>query len=231
MLLTAEDVREIDRRCAQEFGIPTLLLMESAGRAVATAAADMAASDLAVAVVCGTGNNGGDGFVAARYLLNRGLPVQLFLVGRLDKMRADSAAAVNLAILRRMDVVTHHILDASEAPNLTAQLQRAVVIVDALLGIGLSTPMRPLQRAVVDAINAAKRPVVAVDIPSGLHADNGAPLPIAVKAHTTVTFVAPKKGLLTEKGRSFVGKIVVADIGVPRSLLKQFGEVPRYDII
>ncbi len=231
MLLTAEDVREIDRCCAEEFGIPTLLLMESAGRAVATVAADMATSDLAVAVVCGTGNNGGDGFVAARYLLNRGLPVQLFLVGRLEKMSPNSAAAVNLTILRKMNVITHHILDASEAPNLTTQLQRAVLIIDALLGIGLSTPMRPLQHAVVDAINAANRPVIAVDIPSGLHADDGVPLPIAVKAHTTVTFVAPKKGLLTEEGRSFAGRIVVADIGVPRSLLKRFGEVPRYDLL
>lgn len=230
MLLTAEDVREIDRRCKEEFAIPTLLLMEAAGRAVAHVTERVARAALPVAVVCGGGNNGGDGFVATRFLINRGFPVHLYLVGRLDRMAPDSAAGVNLTILRRMNVPTFHILDAAESPNLTRQLERAAVIIDALLGVGLQSPLRPLQQAVIEAINRANRPVVAVDIPSGLHADTGKPMPVAVEADTTVTFVAPKKGLATEEGASFAGKIVVADIGVPRTLLKEFGEVVRYDL-
>lgn len=230
MLLTAEDVREIDRRCKEEFGIPTLLLMEAAGRAVATVAAQSTTSNLPIAVLCGTGNNGGDGFVAARYLINRGLPVHLYIVGRLDRLPQDSPPFINLTILHRLKVATYHILDGAEAPNLLRQLERATLIIDALIGVGLSTPLRPLHQAVIEAVNQISRPVIAVDIPSGLHADTGKPLPIAVKARTTVTFVAPKKGMLTETASDFVGRIVVADIGVPRSLLKEFGEVPAYEI-
>jgi len=227
--LPLEKLREMDTRCREEYGIPTLLLMEHAGRAAARAAARLQPERLPIAVVCGVGNNGGDGFCAARHLANMGYPVRRFVAGMATKLRPGGAAQTNLHIVRKMGIPTLHLLDPGETERLRAGLAEATLVIDALLGAGLKGEMRPLQRAVVESVNDKRGPVLAVDVPSGMNGDTGEPMPIAVEARMTVTFAALKTGFAAENARRFTGQVLLADIGVPRALLTQYmGEVPEY---
>jgi len=209
---TAEQMRAIDRRAAAEFGMPTLLLMENAGAAVAERALALLAGCASplVHVLCGRGNNGGDGFVAARRLANRGVRVACSLAG--DRSGVGGDARTNLDLLEKLGVAVR--------PWAGAPL-RADLLIDALLGTGFhGAPRAPIADAIA-AINASGAPVLSVDLPSGLDADTGRAAGACVRASETVTFGLPKLGLLVEPGRALAGMLTVADISLPRPLLEE----------
>ncbi|MEK7468203.1 MAG: NAD(P)H-hydrate epimerase [Planctomycetota bacterium] len=209
--MTCAEMRALEKRAIEETGIPAAVLMENAGRAVAEEALRMAASGLIV-VVCGRGNNGGDGFVAARLLDSGGAPVR---VVALEPARLEGDALANYRALRFSGAEVRSI-GAAWIEEFRSALSGAVLVVDALFGTGLSGPLREPWPAVIDAVNACGAPVLAVDIPSGLDGDTGQPLGTAVRATKTVTMHATKSGF--ENGRAFTGEVVVADIGIPKSL-------------
>lgn len=214
---TAEQMREFDRRASEDFGVPSIVLMENAGRLVSEAVCE-ALGDLngkRVTIVAGRGNNGGDGFVAARYLRDAGAHVAVFLLGKPEDVGGDARA--NLDILLDSGIAVRSITSAEEITT----LPYSDAIVDAIFGTGLRGEVTALPADVIRAINAARKPVVAVDIPSGLDADTGAVLGVSIEADCTVTFALPKIGLLTYPGAACVGKLVVGDIGIPKCLFEE----------
>ena len=199
---TTEQMREMDRRAIQELGVPGLVLMENAGTAVArhTEAVLRHTGARRVHVVCGTGNNGGDGLVAVRHLAAMGVPVTYAIAGDPERMREDAAA--NLAMARSLGIPT------------AAAIPPDAVVVDALLGTGTGGAPRGAVAQAIEAILAAGRPVVAVDQPSGVDSDTGQVPGIAVTAEVTVTFGVPKPGLLLYPAARHVGRLVVDPIGM-----------------
>jgi len=212
MYVTAEQMREIDRRAIQEIGIPGVALMENAGRRVFEEATKMVdASDGTVIVLSGKGNNGGDGFVVARHLINNGYHVKVFLVGKTEDVSGD--AGVNLAVFQRMGMTVHELHDQSDLQALAADLSSAALVVDALLGTGLKGQVKGMYATLIRALDGSR--VLSVDVPSGLDADTGHPLGVAVRAEKTVTFQYQKCGFKTPSAQEFLGELVVADIGIP----------------
>jgi len=223
LLLTRAAVRELDRRAIEEFRVPSLLLMENAGRACADEVQRVPAHHPTepVRVLCGPGNNGGDGLVIARTLWNRGVHVKVDFVGPREKLEApDGDFGTNLRLWQRLGRTVDLVETADDAAALAPLLKRAPVVVDALFGTGLARALEDPWRAVVREVNASGRPVLAVDIPSGLDADTGEVLGEAVRATVTVTFVAEKTGFRVGRGPDLCGRVVVAEIGIPRPLLE-----------
>jgi NAD(P)H-hydrate epimerase len=214
--LTRQQVRDVDRRAIEEFGVPSVVLMENAGRGAAELLISLGIHG-PVAICCGKGNNGGDGLVIARHLHNRGVWVRVLLFARPDELSPD--AAVNYHILER----TSFPILRMEGPNvdlaaLRAELQRAEWTVDALFGTGLTGPLRSPFDQIVETINSTASRILAVDIPSGLDCDTGVPLGPMIRAQHTATFVAPKVGYANSEAAAWLGKVHVIDIGAPRAL-------------
>lgn len=218
--LTRAEVRSIDERAAEELGLPTLVLMENAGRG----AADILLSALApgdrVMIACGTGNNGGDGAVVARHLDSTGHPQRVVWFGATDRLSGD--AATQHAILARSGIPQESWDFSRSDAELRALFEAADWIVDGLFGTGLDRPVTGAPRRVIEAINASGKPVLALDLPSGLDCDTGAPRGAAVRARLTATFVAPKRGFAQPGASDFTGAVRIVDIGVPRCLLAAF---------
>jgi len=209
-LLTAAQMGQADA-LAIAAGVPALALMENAGAAVAEAADRMAAgAGLAVAVMCGPGNNGGDGFVAARLLRERGHRVRLGLLGAGANLKGDAAAMA----ARWGDAVE---------PLSSAMLAGADLIIDALFGAGLARPLEGLAAEVVAAANASGQPILAVDVPSGLDGSTGRADGVVIQAVETVTFFRLKPGHLLLPGRTLCGSVHLADIGIPAAVLDRIG--------
>jgi NAD(P)H-hydrate epimerase len=209
--LTRSQARLVDRMAMEEIGIPGIVLMENAARGLTDLVPE---TEGPIAIVCGPGNNGGDGFAVARHLLNRGRSVEVHLVAPEDKFRPETDAGINLAVLRAMGAP----LRADLA------LHDAAVIVDALFGTGLDRAVREPYAGAIRAINAAELPVLAVDIPSGLDADSGEILGDAVRATWTGTMVAPKAGFDRAAGPTHTGEVRVVDIGCPPWLVDRARE-------
>jgi ADP-dependent NAD(P)H-hydrate dehydratase / NAD(P)H-hydrate epimerase len=200
-------------------GTAGLALMENAGKAVAQAVLGRQSTGSRVVALAGPGNNGGDGFVAARLLAERGYAVTVLLVGAPDKLKGDAASAAK-AWGRGI---------AAAKPE---GLAGADIIVDALFGAGLDRPVNGLARAMIEAVNARAVPVVAVDLPSGINGTSGAVMGVAIKATETVTFFRKKPGHLLMPGRAYCGRVSVAPIGIPDTVLhhirpRTFENVPR----
>ena len=214
--ITSKKAKQLDALAQERYGVPAIMMMELAGIAVfkETQKVLRRARNKSVAVVCGAGNNGGDGFVAARHLYNEGVAVCIFVVG--DRMNIKNDAKMNYDIVQNIKIKTHAVKSKKEINK----LRNYGVIVDAIFGIGLARDVAGIYREVIEGINSLNKTVIAVDIPSGLDADTGLPRGIAVKAATTVTMAAAKKGFYVKEGPKYAGKIVVADIGWPRGLLK-----------
>ncbi len=219
-LLTAAEMRELDRRAIAEVGIPSLVLMENAGRSIYQVLRrefpELAGE---VAVLAGRGNNGGDGFVVARYLANAGTPVAVFLLGRRDQVGGD--ARVNLEILAHQGLEVVEVLEESQLQAALDRLARAGLIVDALLGTGLNSPVTGLLASLIHRVNHLKRAVLAVDLPSGLSADTGEVLGVAVQADVTVACGWPKIGQIVAPGRDYVGRLWRVDLGIPPDLARE----------
>jgi NAD(P)H-hydrate epimerase len=219
-VLTAAEMRDADRRTIEEVGLPGAVLMENAGAAVARAIRDRFPAARRVVVLCGKGNNGGDGFVVARELLAR--KPSVFLCGPRAEVRGDARA--HLGVYERSGGVVREVLDDAGWAAVRPEVLGADLIVDALLGTGLSQAPSGLVgqaiRDVAERPQPERSPLVAVDIPSGLSSDGGeTPWP-SLAAALTVTFAAPKYGLVLPPACERAGELVVADIGIPRSLLE-----------
>jgi NAD(P)H-hydrate epimerase len=212
---TAAQMAAIDRRAIEELGVPGLLLMENAGRAVVRLARRRWPEARRHLVLAGPGNNGGDGFVAARTLANLGLPVQVFLLGAPDRLKGD--AARHFQLLQGCGVSVTSLGAEADLSLLRQALESCDLALDALFGTGLGRPLEGLARAAVEALNASSRPVLAVDVPSGICSDTGRILGAAVRARATVTMGLPKAGLLLHPGAECAGPVAVAEIGFFRS--------------
>lgn len=228
MLFTsASRMRLLDEKTIKECGIPGVVLMENAGRGAAVLAQDHFGNMAGrrVAVICGRGNNGGDGFVIARVFKGWGADPIIYLLGRKDQVEGD--AAVNLAAASKINLEIVEITEGSGLEGLT--LPGFDLIVDAILGIGLNSEVRGLYKDVIGLINGSGRPVLAVDIPSGLDADTGRIWGSAVRADLTVTFGLPKAGLFLSPGEELVGALEVVDIGIPPHILDESG--PAWELL
>ncbi|HEU4751592.1 MAG TPA: NAD(P)H-hydrate dehydratase [Armatimonadota bacterium] len=221
-LCTADQMRSMDRRAVEAYGMPSLLLMENAGRAVAERALQRLPERGEVWIWCGKGNNGGDGFVAARHLWNRGVPVRVLLAA--DPVGLKGDARTNFDLLPKLGVAIHR-LEGAIPPGSPA-LQ-----VDALLGTGFhGEPAGEIADA-LRALAASAAPILAVDIPSGLNTDTGQPASLCVRAVETVTFGLPKVGLVTCPGRDYAGELTVAEISLPRPLLEEVSSLHWIDAV
>lgn len=210
--------REVDRRAIDDFHVPGICLMENAAVGATAVAVDMLADvrGATVFIAVGGGNNGGDGLAMARGLADLGATVAVGMFKPAEGLSGD--AAVNMAVLRAtggVPVLPLH----EDASGLADMLAGAGLVVDALLGTGFRGGLSPSFRAAIDAINAAGRPVLCLDLPSGMNGDTGVAGEAAVRADRTVTFAAVKTGLLTADGSPYCGKLYLADIGAPLACL------------
>lgn len=221
--LSVRDARDLDRRAQEEFGIPSLLLMESAGQILANAIRTNLippTQSCHVAFVCGAGSNGGDAFVAARHLFQKGVRSEVFLAG--EAPPAGSDAGVNYRIIQKLGISCEPLaaFDAARA----AWDRKPVVLVDAVVGSGFKPPLRSPVLEAVRTINDFKKAhnstvrVIAVDIPSGLDGDEGPVQPDIVRATLTVTFACYKPGIVKPESHPFVGRLELGDIGIPEKL-------------
>jgi hydroxyethylthiazole kinase-like uncharacterized protein yjeF len=217
LVMSRDEVRAFDRWAINTLGIPGVVLMENAGRSCAELIKEKL-SDIAkpkVCIFCGTGNNGGDGYVIARHLINSGFRVSVVVVGDRNKIKGD--AKLNLDILERIGPPVEQLsLDDSDIPGRVRTFAAgADMLVDGLFGTGLSGRLDDEYKQLIESINAQNRPILAIDIPSGLDCDKGEPLGAAIKAAYTVTFVAVKKGFASSStAAEYTGEVFVASIGV-----------------
>ena len=220
-VLNTEQMREADRRTIEDLGLPSIVLMENAGRQ--TVAAMEAAFDTLgssrVAVLCGRGSNGGDGFVVARTLVQRGIEAVVFLLGSVADVQGD--ARTNLEVLGRIGVTVIEITNAQEWELHFTEVSECDVVVDAILGTGVRGRLTGLFETVVADINDLGVPIVAVDLPTGLSADSAEVPGEAVEATMTVTLAAPKIPLVFPPADIHAGDLVIADIGIPLPLIDE----------
>jgi len=219
-VVTAREMQELDRRTINDIGIPGIVLMENAGRGTCEHVRSYFPEipGKRIIVLCGRGNNGGDGFVIARCFHNAGFNVKAFLFA--DRARVSGDALTNLDAFTAMGGSVEEIGDEQQWKDAGSHVLNAGLVIDALLGTGLSSEVMGLYRRVIEDINHASCiPVVAVDIPSGIDATTGAVLGTAVRADLTCTFGLPKMGLILFPGAEYAGSLEVVDIGIPRSLV------------
>jgi NAD(P)H-hydrate epimerase len=219
MFLSRDEVRAVDRRAIEQYGVPGVVLMENAGRGAAEILVGLGARG-PVRICAGKGNNGGDGFVIARHLDIQQVPVRVLLFARTEQLTGD--AATNFRIVEKAGLPITVFGDVNEQA-LTAEFATSDWVVDALFGTGLTGPVRPPFDRVIAAINTSGARVLAVDIPSGLDCDTGRPLGATVRAEHTVTFVAPKKGFAEPEAKEWLGQVHVVGIGAPRAALPSGG--------
>ena len=215
--LTRAQVRNVDAIAIERFGVPGIVLMENAGRNTAELLFEQGVNG-PVVICCGKGNNGGDGFVIARHLENAGYEVRVLLFADPDDLRGD--ALTNHRILEAAGTPIRVFGPTTEPGELRDELAQSDWIVDALLGTGTQGEIRSPFDSVIDAINAAGKRVLAVDLPSGLDCDTGEPLNHCVRATLTATFVARKTGFDNDRSRDFTGDVHVIDIGVPKRVIE-----------
>ncbi|HPM42633.1 MAG TPA: NAD(P)H-hydrate epimerase [Candidatus Omnitrophota bacterium] len=209
--VTVEEMKAIDRDAIEGRGIPAIHLMENAGKAVALESLKLSPR-APVAVFCGYGNNGGDGLVSARLLIEAGIPVKVLLVGKTKKFSAESAE--NLARLTALGCEPIRVETLSDLDKISGCVKNSDLIIDAIFGIGVRGRLEDFYKHLIDFINLAGKKVISVDIPSGMDADSGKPIPVAVKASVTVTMGYPKVGFRSPEAKDFLGLLVVADIGL-----------------
>jgi NAD(P)H-hydrate epimerase len=213
--LTRAQVREVDRRAIEHYHIPGIVLMENAAIHAAHLAFEMLNNlPKSAAIICGDGNNGGDGLAIARHLHNRGININLILAQ--GDFKGD--AAINHQIIRAMSLKTHSIQVAKSILNpYTTNL-----IIDALFGTGLTRPITGDLATLIQQMNDSNLPTLAIDLPSGLDCDTGNPLsPACIKATRTVTFVAEKSGFANPASKQYTGEITIADIGCPKQVIAE----------
>lgn len=218
-IATAAEMRQIDKTAIEQYGIPGMVLMENAGKAVVCCLENSydTLQDKKIYIFAGKGNNGGDGFVIARHLFNKGAKVKVFLLGDRSDVQGDARA--NLTILLNMGIEFLEIHEDRDWTKVRVAAAFADCLIDALLGTGFHGEVTGRMATAIEIINTSGKKVVSVDLPSGIEADTGKAAALAVKADHTVTFALVKPGLLLYPGAYYTGKIEIADIGIPRQLL------------
>lgn len=220
-LAYAAQMRQLDNRAIKDYGIPELVLMENAG--IGTVQAIMETfgelENRTVMIVAGQGNNGGDGLVIARHILQRGGFPTVFLMAESSKIKG--AAAINLNILNNLDIPVYPIPNEERLQSLQNFLPECDLIIDAIFGIGLKRPVKGHFAGAIALINQTPVPVVSVDIPSGLDSDTGMPKPLSVRANLTVTYGLAKPGHFTGLGPAMTGALVVVDISIPPIVIEE----------
>ncbi|WP_022854016.1 bifunctional ADP-dependent NAD(P)H-hydrate dehydratase/NAD(P)H-hydrate epimerase [Thermodesulfatator atlanticus] len=221
-LVYASEMQALDHYTIEECGIPGLVLMENAGRGIAELILSRFAQEASqgVVIVCGPGNNGGDGFVVARHLFQKGYPLKVFSLTEEEKFKGD--AQVNLKIIKNMGLPLYFLTTDDLSP-LEEALSKNQIIVDAIFGTGLSREVSGRFAKAIELINKSQKIVVSVDMPSGLSADTGRPLGIAVKATVCATMALPKVGQLIYPGKDYVGELEIIDISMPAKIIAEKG--------
>lgn len=216
---TREILQKIDKSTMEDYGIPGLVLMENAGRAVSNVIIRDFPEAFDIAIFCGSGNNGGDGFVAARHLMKRGRKVTAYITKNIKDHKGDAGANLNALI---------------KSGGKTVKLNRELsnfagcdLVVDAIFGTGLDREVKDPYGKIIEFINGIDRPVVSVDMPSGIDANNGKVLGVSVIADTTVTFVMPKIGIAVYPGADYAGRLYIADISTPSLVEKDI----KYELV
>jgi len=220
-VLNTAQMREADRRTIHEIGIPSIVLMENAGRQ-AVAAMEASFEDLSisrVAVLCGRGNNGGDGFVVARTLIQRGIDTSVFLLGSVTEIQGD--ARTNIEVLGHIGLTTVEITSPQDWELHFSEISECDIVVDAILGTGFHGGLAGLLQTVVADVNGLGVPIVAIDLPTGLSADSADLEGEAIEASMTVTLAAPKIPLVFPPAESHAGDLVIADIGIPHPVIDE----------
>ncbi|MFQ5841310.1 MAG: NAD(P)H-hydrate epimerase, partial [Thermodesulfobacteriota bacterium] len=220
-VVTADQMKTLDQRTIHEGNVSGIDLMENAGKG-ATEVILRRFPNLPrkrIAVIAGKGNNGGDAFVIARHLINRGLGVNIFLLAENKAVKGD--AKTNLDILTKDGIEVRELATFREFEAIRDDLLSHDLFIEGILGTGLASEVEGYYREVISALNATGKPIVAIDIPSGLDATSGKPLGPCIKASFTPTFGLPKVGQLIHPGVEFVGELEVIDIGIPRDLIEE----------
>jgi NAD(P)H-hydrate epimerase len=217
--LTRAEVRAFDRRAIEQFAIPAIVLMENAGRCTADVMQWLGVQG-PVLILCGKGNNGGDGLVIARHLANRDIPFKALVFAHPHDLSEDAAAQWRIVQQLQLSAEAWP-GDEIDEQRLADELTRAAWVVDALFGTGLTGPMRPPFDRIASLVNAGPARVLAVDIPSGLDADTGLPMGVTIQAEHTVTFVAPKLGFENPGAATWLGEVHVVDIGLAYHLAQK----------
>jgi NAD(P)H-hydrate epimerase len=214
-LVTANEMQEMDRQTIESFGLPGRVLMENAARGATRFLLEQFKSlaNKKVAVVAGLGNNGGDGFVMARYLAQKGIRVSVYLLSQSHKVRGDAAA--NLKLLSPLNIPVIEIPDQESFSVHKTAMRHHHIWVDAILGTGLKSDVKGFFKEIIDFINNSNKPVFAVDIPSGLNSDTGQPCGVCIRANATATFAFAKTGHILFPGAIYTGNLEIVDIGVP----------------
>lgn len=214
-VVTADEMRSIDTKTIEEYGIPSHVLMERAGLAVTLKIKEIF-NPRKVIVIAGSGNNGGDGLVVARHLYNEGWDVRVFLTNKPEELKGD--AYLQYKIISRLGLKTYSLKELIS--DRSSLLAHDAIVVDALLGTGLSKDITGTLADIVNFINKSNAKVISIDIPSGISSDTGQIMGVAIEADYTVTFGLPKRGHLLHPGAKYTGKLIVEDIGFPKELLE-----------
>lgn len=217
--LSRAEVRDLDRVAADEYLLPTLILMENAGRGAAAWLRSRLKPGSSVHIACGPGNNGGDGGVVARHLDAWGFQVRVVWFAERETLAGDALS--QFQILERSEI-DQTLWPKTASVDLDGIFQGADWLVDGLLGTGLTRPVAGRLRDVIESMNRSGRPILALDLPSGLDADSGEPQGVAIRARATATFVAPKLGFTSPVAREYLGEVEVVEIGLPRRLLEPY---------
>ena len=215
-----EEMRGIDKKAAETYGLSTAVLMENAGHRTAEAVVELLGTTVAgksVIVLAGSGNNGGDAFVAARHLSNFGVRLKIFFIG--DATHFSPATAANCETVKKMGVEIHELSSDRTWDRLTVSLRLADAVVDGVLGTGFSGELRKPVLRLIELVNGMGKSVVSIDIPSGVAADTGAVSTVAMQAAVTLTFGLPKVGHFLCPGAALTGKLLVDATGLPLQLL------------
>lgn len=207
--ITCQEMRNMDSYAINYIGIPSIVLMENAALKVVKNINLKKNNNFTI--VCGTGNNGGDGLAVARHLILIGKIVDIFIIGNIDNGTKDFK--INLNIFKNMDIAFINIKEIQDLDLLKKSLNRNDLTIDAIFGTGLGRKVEGLYYDLIDLMNNYSKEIISVDIPSGLDGDSGEPLGISIKANKTVTFHLMKKGLVNKK--EYTGKVIVEDIGIP----------------
>lgn len=205
-VLTSAEMKASDKAAIETYGIHSLVLMERAALQTVKVIIDRFGAEAYVGVIAGAGNNGGDGIAIARILQEQGIRAEINMIGDLSKLSEETA--VQLEIAKKLNIPIYYGVEHTTYD----------VLVDAIFGIGLTREVEGVYRKAVEAINASKAKIVAVDIPSGVHADDGSIMGCAVKADITVTYAYRKLGLMLYPGASCAGEIICAPIGIPKEV-------------
>jgi NAD(P)H-hydrate epimerase len=223
ILVNAAEMQEMDRRTIESFGLPGRVLMENAGRGATRFLLEQFPDlkNKRFGIVAGRGNNGGDGFVIARYLAQSDIPVDVYLLAECNTVKGDAAA--NLKLLDPLKVPVTEIPDEASFKAHQSEMEDLDIWFDAILGTGLRSDVKGYFRNVINYINGLNKPIFAVDIPSGLNSDTGQPCGVCIRAEATATFAFAKIGHMVYPGADYTGRLKIVDIGIPPYIAKNIG--------